>query len=221
MLSGRVALTMTLVGSAGLLGLVTCSSRPLPADDHSVASPPKPSSGDCPSCWNEELIPITGDPEVDALAREAVLARAKTRLQALLEEQHRKHVEMMKIWQGTKVVVVPDGARPETDQATYETIAAVLSADPVAPSARSEIFANYLNDASEFKCVGWKAAIMAITPRDDGWEATIHIRPHLERERGGIVFTPHVSIETWRLSDRGDLQFVMAVEDGNIGIGVD
>jgi len=220
-LYGRVVLTMTLVGCAGLIGLLAWSSRPLPANDSPVASPSKPSSGDCPGCWNEELIPITGNPEVDALAREAVLARAKARLQVLLEEQHRKHVEKMKIWQGTKVVVVPDGAHVETDRATYDAIAAVLSTDPIAPQDRSEMFANYLNGATEFKCVGWYAAIMAIIPRDDGWEATVHIRPHLERERGGVVFTPQVSIETWNLSTNGTMQFVKAIEGGNRMIGVD
>jgi len=218
-LFGRVALTMTLVGGAALVGLVAWSSQPLPANDSRLAAP-KPSSGDCPGCWNEELIPITGNPEVDALAREAVLARAKARLQALLEGQHRKHVEKMKIWQGTKVVVVPDGARPETNRATYEKIAGVLSADPVAPRDRSEMFANYLNGTSEFKCVGWHASIMAIIPQDDDWETTVHVRPHLERERGSSVFTPHTSVETWILSEKGELRFVKAVEQDNIGVFV-
>lgn len=218
---GWVAFTLALAGSAGLVGLVAWSSQPIPANDSSVASPPKPTGGDCPDCWNEELIRVTGNPEVDALAREAVRARAKARLQVLLDEQHRKHVEKMKIWQGTKVVVVTDRALPETERATYEKIAAVLSEDPVAPQDRSKMFANYLNGATEFKCVGWKAAIMAIMPRDDSWEATIHVRPHLERERGGVVFTPQVSIETWKLSPNGTLLFVKAIEGGNRMIGVD
>jgi hypothetical protein len=215
----RIALTMALVCSAGLVGLVAWSSQPLPANDTSMPSPPKPTSADCPGCWGDELIRMTGNPEVDAITLEAVNTRAKARQQALVEEQLRKHVEKMKVWQGTKVV--PDRALPEGDRAAYERIAVELSADPVAPLDRTEMFADYLNGTSEFKCIGWNAAVMAITAREDGWEATVHVRPQLEHERGGVVFTPQVSIETWTLSATGKLQFVTAVEGGNRMIFVD
>lgn len=86
---------------------------------------------------------------------------------------------------------------------------------PVAPQDRTEMFAHYLNGASEFKCVGWQAAVTSILPCDDGWQATVHVRPHLEREGGGAVFTPQVSVETWKLSNNGTLQFVKTVEEGH------
>lgn len=113
-LFGRVALTMILAGCAGLVGLVAWSSQTLPANDSQMALPPKQTSGDCPGCWGEELIPRTGNPEVDALARASAHARIKARQRSLVEAEHRKHVEKMKIWQGTKVV--PDRALPERER---------------------------------------------------------------------------------------------------------
>ncbi len=161
-------------------------------------------------------IPQTGDPEVDAMvrakAREVLRARTREAQRAMTKAVHEKHLAQMKIWRGTKVMALP-GVFPDSIQDVYESVAPNLARAP-SPAPRNEMFADFFGDKMEFKCLGWDARVQWIEPSVDGWELMIHVRPQLERERGGSVFTPQVSVETWKLTSQGELQFVKAKKVG-------
>jgi hypothetical protein len=168
-------------------------------------------------------IPQTGDSEVDAMvrvkAREQIRADVRESQRILMEAARQKRLADMKVWRGTIVSALP-GAVPNNLQDVYETVAPKLASAPT-PALRNELFAKIFGDNTEFKCLGWNAYVNSIHSEENHWEVTIHFRPQLGSERHIHVHTPLASVETWRLTSQGDLQFVSAKKEGIPMIAVD
>jgi hypothetical protein len=199
--SPRLAALLVLAAGAGLACVAAISAHRLPAEEPAVVQP------ECVDCGLAKIyIPMTDDPEVNLAnlqtAREIGLKQQRAREAAA----HREHLKQMSFWHGTRAAIPANVA--EEDRRSYEAVAAVFAADPPPPAERTSAFAKHLNGESKYKCVGWGVGIASVVETDSGREVTIHVRPSLMQEAGGIVSTPRYCVETWRVSKDGALQFI-------------
>lgn len=166
----------------------------------------------CVNC-DGEAIPIVVLPDgtlhPDTVARQDAL---KQKREARMEEVSQKARERFHSWEGTKAFV-PDYV-PAEARGLHNVVAQIFDADLSAPDERLRQFSKYIDGQPIFKCVGWSVKVVSVTPNENGWEATVHVRPELAKESGGRVFTPAHTIEKWQIAADGT-PTVLDVREGN------
>ena len=108
--------------------------------------------------------------------------------------------------QDIPVKLLPDG--------TLHTVAQVFDGELPAPDERLRQFSKYIDGQPVVKCVGWSVKVVSVTANENGWEATVHVRPELASEKGGPVFTHAHTVEKWQIAADGPAT-VLDVREGN------
>lgn len=162
----------------------------------------------CVNCGREK-IEVRTLPD-GTLHPETIAARAAVQ-QQLIEEQRQEALERFNTWHGTQGFM-PDSV-PAASHDLYKAVAQAFDSDPPPPEQRLVYFATFIEGEPQYKCVGWSVDVVSIAPNQNGWEATVHVRPQLaQKEGGGVLYTPGATIEKWQIAQDGtatvlDVQF--------------
>lgn len=170
---------------------------------------------ECVDC-QEQVIPLTAEGLPDQAAAAAADARAKQIKHRRAEEVRQRALQRFNTWRGTQGHVpenLPDDARP-----LYGAVAQIFGSDLPVPEDRAREFAPFIEGKPEHKCVGWSVKVMSVTPAENGWEATVSVRPELAAEDGGAYFTSQTTVEKWHIADDGTAT-VLDVQPG-AGLGL-
>lgn len=206
-----VGLFASALVTAGIGAIV--SSR-APAEEAVVAA-------DCVDCGTTK-IPIlrTPDPAVNLASIEVARAKGEQIQQGYMEEARQRALERYNTWHGTQTQVPESVDREQRE--LFDAVARIFDRDVPAPEGRLKEFARYLGDEPEFKVFGWRVGILSVTPNDNGWLATVRVRPRLTyKDRERPVFTPRATLETWQIAEDGTAAVVDVRGEGAHFITVD
>ena len=157
---------------------------------------------ECVNC-NTEDFPVRVLPDgalhPDDLA--SIRKSNRARVEAQREEGRQKALHHFSTWHGTKAHVpedVPGESRP-----LHGAVAQIFEGDLPAPEKRLRHFACFIEDDPEYKCVGWSADIVSVTPNEGGWAATVYVRPELANPDRMLLYTPYNTVEKWQIAPDG------------------
>jgi hypothetical protein len=157
----------------------------------------------CVGCGELVAIPSGASPALVAQKMEESKARTQAKIQPQIDRLRKEAADRFKGWYGSVAVV--SKTAPESEAELCKTFAGHFAKDLPAPEARKTEFAHYLADDSQVRCVRWSYSVLNAKQAGDGWEAIVRVRPHLRIKSGMPTYTPHTTLETWRLSRDGTM----------------